>query len=82
MSGRSALRCRKPGCRAVIGWVNGDHLEVLLDGTVVVADLTTGTAHVWCPACGTQRHFHGLRVTVREVASPDPARAVRVRARS
>ena len=79
MSARSALRCRVPECRAVLGWVAAGRFEAApATGLFVLA--VPGdriTLHAFCGACRAVREVRGLReVTVREPRGPsrcDPA---------
>lgn len=66
MSARSALRCRVPACRAVLGWAGGGRLEVAAG--VAVASLGPDGADIAvrlvCPACGAARDTEGWRLVV------------------
>lgn len=72
MSARAPLRCRDPGCPAVLGWVQDGRVEVA-PGVAVVANLTTGTADLRCPRCGSHRRFYGKRLSLALARPADRA---------
>lgn len=74
MSARSALRCRVPACRAVLGWVASGRFEAA-PGTGLFVIAVPGdriAIHAFCGTCRAVREVRGLReVTVREPTEPD-----------
>ena len=75
MSQRSAVRCRVPACRAVLGWAGGGRLEVAAG--VAVASLGPDGADIAvrlvCPACGAARDTEGWRLVVLRRLPPADA---------
>lgn len=75
MSARSAVRCRVPECRAVLGWAGGGRLEVAAG--VAVASLGPDGADIAvrlvCPSCSAARDTEGWRLVVLRRLPPRDA---------